>query len=320
MSPQRRSRHPLVVEARRNARPKPRLLPEGPATVDLTLIIVHRGGVALLRNCLNSLPAACEGLTWEAVVVDNGSTDGSQAMVRAEFPGIRLLDVGVNLGFTRGNNLGLRYAHGRHICLLNNDTVSLPGCFAKALAVMDADPTIGVAGLKLLNEDGSRQLSCRRFPSFQQALFNRYSLLTKLFPQNPYSRSYLMPDVDDSIRDVDWVSGACMVIPRRVVEKIGGLDEQFFMYSEDVDFCLRVWKAGWRVIYLPVGEVYHLIGQTSGRFPFMPLTQRHLSMYKFYKKHYSRELLFLDLLTGLMVLLRLALQLTVVFLGRLGRR
>lgn len=295
---------------------KPSLLPPGKPLVDVSLIIVHRGGVQMLRNCLNSLAEGCEGLKWEAIIVDNGSTDGSQRMVLAEFPEMQLLDMKANLGFTRGNNVGIRRARGRYIVLLNNDTVALPGCFAKALAVLDQEKTIGVAGLKLLNEDGSRQLSCRRFPSFQQALFNRYSLLTRLFPQNPYSRNYLMPDVDDSIRDVDWVSGACMVIRRRVVQQLGGLDERFFMYSEDVDYCLQAWQRGWRVTYVPVGEVYHLIGQTSGKFPFMPLMQRHLSMYKFYKKHYSRELLFLDLVTGLMVFLRMAVQLAVIYVRR----
>ncbi|MGF1572898.1 MAG: glycosyltransferase family 2 protein [Sumerlaeia bacterium] len=292
------------------------MLPPGQPKVDLSIIIVHRGGVQMLRNCLSSLKSACGKLTWEAIIVDNGSSDGSQKMVVAEFPEMQLLDMKANLGFTRGNNVGISKAHGRYIVLLNNDTIAVESCFAAAVQYMEKDPTIGVAGLKLLNEDGSRQLSCRRFPSFEQALFNRYSLLTRLFPQNPYSKNYLMPDVDDTIRDVDWVSGACMLIRRKVVEQIGGLDERFFMYSEDVDYCLMTWQRGWRVAYLPVGEVFHLIGQTSSKFPFMPLMQRHLSMYKFYKKHYSRELLFLDLVTGLMVFLRMTVQLLVIFVQR----
>lgn len=306
----------MKTAANRRKRSRSALLPPGGPSVDVSLIIVHRGGVNMLRDCLNSLEASCSGLSWEAILVDNGSTDGSQRMVMEEFPAMTLLDMQANLGFTKGNNVGIARARGRYIVLLNNDTVALPRCFSQAVRYLDHDRKIGVAGLKLLNEDGSRQLSCRRFPSFQQALFNRYSLLTKLFPKNPYSRSYLMPDVDDSIRDVDWVSGACMVIRRRVIKQIGGLDERFFMYSEDVDYCLRAWQRGWRVTYLPVGEVYHLIGQTSSRFPFMPLTQRHLSMYKFYKKHYSRELLFLDLTTGLMVFLRMTLQLLTITLQR----
>ncbi len=274
-------------------------------SLDISLIIVHRNGVQLLDDCLASLPEACAGLTWEAIVVDNGSTDGSMAMARKKFPDAILIENADNKGFTRANNQGFDVARGRYQVLLNNDTASKPQAFTRAVEYLDAHPDVGVAGLKLLNADGSRQLSCRRFPSFQQALFNRYSLLTRLFPDNPYSASYLLSHVDeDETRDVDWVSGACLIARREVIEKIGGLDERFFMYSEDVDFCLRVWQGGWRVVYAPVGEVFHYIGQTSSKYPFMPLVERHKSMYLFYKKHYSRELIFLDLATATMVFVR----------------
>lgn len=288
---------------------------------DISLVIVHRNGEQLLRDCLASLPSACEGIAWEAIVVDNGSTDRSTEIVREEFPGVRLIANRENLGFTKANNQGLRIAHGRYLVLLNNDTISHARAFVRAVAYLDAHRDIGVAGLKLLNPDGSRQLSCRRFPSFKQALFNRYSLLTRLFPNNPHSARYLMTDLaDDEVRDVDWVSGACMIIRRRVAAQIGGLDERFFMYSEDVDYCLRAWRAGWRVAYLPVAEITHLIGQTSSRYPFVPLVERHRSMYLFYKKHYSRELIFLDLATATMVGLRLVFQLAATYLRHRAAR
>lgn len=287
--------------------------------LDLTIIVVHRNGVPLLRECLASIADACPGLTFETIVVDNASSDGSPAMVRAEFPGMALIANKANLGFTRANNQGIRRARGRYVCLLNNDTKCQPGAFAQALRYLDEHPDIGVAGLKLLNRDGSRQLSCRRFPGFSQALFNRYSLLTRLFPRNPYSQQYLMSDLDDNeVRNVDWVSGACMVIRRDLVAKIGGLDRRFFMYSEDVDYCLRAWQAGTRVAYVPVGEIFHYIGQTSSKFPFMPIVERHRSMYRFYKKHYSRELLFLDAATAAMVAVRCAAQLAVAAVKRRG--
>jgi len=280
---------------------------------DLSIIIVHRNGVELLRDCLVSLPKGTEGLSTQVIVVDNGSIDESVEMVREEFPEVELISVMMNLGFTRGNNRGLQIARGRYVCLLNNDTQSCANAFAPAIEWLDENPDAGIAGLKLLNQDGSRQLSCRRFPSFQQALFNRYSLLTKLFPENPYSKNYLMSDVDDTVREVDWVSGACLIVRREVINRIGGLDERFFMYSEDVDYCLRCWKTGWRVVYLPIGEVYHYVGKTSSRYPYMPMIERHKSMYLYYKKHYSRELIFLDLATGIMILIRLMIQLVLLY-------
>ena len=289
--------------------------------LDISLIIVPRNGEQLLRDCLESLPCACEGIAWEAIVVDNGSTDGSSEMVEKEFPEARLVRNTENLGFTRANNQGIEIAGGRYLVLLNNDTKSQPESFTKAVRYLDENADVGAAGLKLLNADMTRQLSCRRFPTFQQALFNRYSLLTRLFPNNSYSANYLMTDIDDDkIHDVDWVSGACLIFRRDVLDAIGGLDERFFMYSEDVDYCLRVWQAGFRVIYLPISNVIHYIGQTSAKYPFMPILTRHRSMYKFYKKHYSRELIFLDAATAGMVTTRCVLQLISVFLKRLGRK
>lgn len=293
---------------------------------DVSIIIVHRNGVELLRECLASLPDGCGELNWHAIVVDNGSADGSQKMVRRDFPDrITLLDCKENLGFTKGNNRGLPHAKGRYVILLNNDTKCCKDSIVNGLAYLDQNPDVGVAGLKLLNADGSRQLSCRRFPGFQQAFFNRYSLLTKLFPDNRFSVNYLMTDVDDTVREVDWVSGACMIIRRELIKKIGGLDERFFMYSEDVDYCLRAWKKNYKVIYLPVGEVFHYIGKTSSRYPYMPMIERHKSMYKFYKKHYSRELIFFDMATAMMVGTRLSVQLAGLYwknkvLAKGGRR
>ncbi len=278
-----------------------------PPDLDISLVIINSNGRRLLEECLRSLPASCEGVSWEAVVVDNGSTDGSVEMMRRDFPECPFVANRENLGFTKANNQGLEIARGRYMVLLNNDTEARPGSFAAAVRYLDEHEDVGAAGPKLLNTDGSRQLSCRRFPSFQQALFNRYSLLTRLFPDNPYSRSYLMSDLDgdeDEVRDVDWVSGACLIFRRSVYDRIGPLDERYWMYSEDVDYCLRVWQAGYRVSYVPVGEVFHHIGQDTGNYPFKLMIERHRSMYRFYKKHYSRELLFLDVATAAMVALR----------------
>ncbi len=293
-------------------RPLPRTAHAGPAqpapdAPDLSVIVLNYNCRDLLRDCLRSLEDAAPGLRMETIVVDNASADDSVAMVRAEFPAAILIANTENLGFTRGNNVGIARATGRHILLLNNDTVVHAGAFAQAVRAMDADPSIGAAGLRLLNADGSLQLSCRRFPSFQQALFNRNSILTRLMPGNKFSKAYLLTDLPrDEMADVDWVSGACLLVRREVLDGIGGLDERFFMYSEDVDFCYRVWQAGWRVTYMPQACVVHLIGQSTRRAALKPVIERHRSMYRFYKKHYSREIMFLDATTALMVWLRCA--------------
>lgn len=277
---------------------------------DLSVVVINLNGKQLLDDCLRSLRQAAPRHRLETIVVDNGSTDGSAAMVREKYPEAILIENDENLGFTKANNQGVHQSTGRYIMLLNNDTRVVPGAFSKAIEFMDETPGAGAAGLKLLNEDGSLQLSCRRFPSFSQALFSRYSLLTKLWPGNPFSAGYLMTDFEhDRIQEVDWVSGACLLFRRSVLRRIGALDERFFMYSEDVDYCYRVWELGWKVVYYPNAEVYHLIGQDTKKVRVKLTLERHKSMYKFYKKHYSRNLMFIDLVTGAMISVRCGLHL-----------
>jgi GT2 family glycosyltransferase len=279
---------------------------------DLSVVVINMNGRKLLEDCLVSLRDAAPRHRLEVLVVDNGSTDGSPEMVRKQFPEVKLTVNKQNLGFTKANNQGIHPSSGRYVMLLNNDTRVVPGAFSVAIDYLDQNAAIGCAGLQLLNEDASLQLSCRRFPSFSQALFNRYSLLTRLFPNNRISRAYLMTDAKhDEIQDVDWVSGACLMFRRSVLQEIGALDERFFMYSEDVDYCFRVWQAGWRVTYLPFAQVFHLIGQDTKKVRFKLTYERHKSMYKFYKKHYSRHLMFLDLVTSIMVAVRCATQLSI---------
>jgi hypothetical protein len=289
--------------------------PELPREVDLSVVIVNYRARQLLLDCLESLAAAAPRHRLQLIVVDNASDDGSVQAVRRHYPGVTVIANRDNLGFTKANNQGIALATGRHVMLLNNDTRVHAGAFSEAIEFLDGEPAIGVVGLKLLNDDGSLQLSCRRFPSFHQALFNRYSLLTKLFPNNYFSRQYLMTDIHhDKVQDVDWVSGACLGIRRAVLDQVGTLDERFFMYSEDVDYCFRVWQAGWRVSYLPTAQVVHLIGQSTKRVRYRTTWERHRSMYRFYRKHYSQSLMLVDLLTAAMVGLRCGAQIAATWL------
>jgi GT2 family glycosyltransferase len=280
-------------------------MPEIPETefqsrspVRLSVIITNRNTRDVLRACLVSLLPDLKRGDVEVIVVDNGSTDGSVEMVQSEFPQVRVLAMGENRGFAVANNAGMQIAAGDYFLILNSDTEILGDALSRICDYMDAHPDIGVIGPKLLNTDGTLQYSCRRFPSFRTAFFHRYSLMTRLFPRNRFSQQYLMTDVGhDNIMDVDWVSGAALVVRRKVVDTVGGLDEGFFMYAEDVDWCYRIKQAGWRVVYFPEARIMHHIGQSTRLVPYSMIFQRHKSMWRFYRKHYSRNVALVDVAT-----------------------
>ena len=239
-----------------------------------------------LRACLQSLQAI-EGI--ETLVCDNNSEDGSPAMVAEEFPWVRLLAQRRNLGFTGGQNLMIQARKAPHALLLNSDTVVHPGAIENLLAYLDANPEVGILGPKLLNPDGSLQLSCRRFPNPLAALF-RNTPLGRLFPKNRFTRDYLMTDFEhDRPREVDWVSGAALLARGELIDRIGGLDPEFFMFCEDVDWCWRAWKAGYKVVYLPFATITHAIGRSTDKVPNRMIGRFHRSMWRFYRKNMLPE-------------------------------
>jgi hypothetical protein len=223
----------------------------------------------------------------EILVVDNASSDGSADMVAERFPQARLHRSPKNLGFPGGNNVGYRLSHGRYFLLLNSDTVVAPGAFAELVAFADARPRVGIVGPRVLNPDGSLQMSCRRFPTLGAGLF-RNTPLGRLFPNNRYTRDYLMTDWShDEPRAVDWVSGCCLMARREMIEEIGLLDEGFFMYCEDVDWAYRAGQAGWEVYYDPKATILHEIGRSTDQMVARMIVQFHKSMYRFFCKHYA---------------------------------
>lgn len=280
------SRKPLLQNAEPCA-PAPSV----PA-VRLSVIIVNWNTVELLRACLRSLQQFPPADTHEIIVVDNASSDGSPDMVRSEFPAVRLLALDANLGFSRGNNAGIDVAAGEYIFLLNSDTEVRANALQRMMDYMDAHPDVAATGAKLVSPDGSIQESCRAFPSHRTALFNRKSLLTRLFPQNRYSRQYLLTDEQRlQTREVDWVMGAALMTRRSVIDKVGALDPDFFMYAEDVDWCYRMHKAGGKIVYLPDAAIMHHYEKSARKAPFRMNLQRHKSMWLFYKKHYRGGIL-----------------------------
>jgi GT2 family glycosyltransferase len=234
--------------------------------LDCSIIIVNWNVCALLRRCLASLPGAAGGdLRYEVLVVDNASRDDSVAMVRAEFPAVRLLVNQVNRGFTGGNNQGITASRGRTLLLLNPDTEMAPGALRALLTTLDALPDVGMVGPRLRNPDGSVQSSRRRFPTVATALIESTPLQPYL-PRHPLLQRYYMADQPDDVRqDVDWITGACMLVRRAVLQEVGGFDERYFLYSEELDLCRRVRAAGWRIVYEPAAEVVHYEGQSSGQ-------------------------------------------------------
>ncbi len=261
---------------------------------DLGIVIVNYNTRDLLRSCLRTVYASRGDFTFEVCVVDNCSTDGSAEMVAAEFPQVRRIVNAENRGYPAANNQGLRLLgypdspHApRYALLLNPDTELPPDGLAKMLAFMDAHPEAGVAGPKLVRQDGSLDLACRRsFPS-PEVSFYRFSGLARLFPKSPrfgrYNLTYLDPDV---MTEVDAVVGAFMMVRREAIVQAGLMDEGFFMYGEDLDWCYRIKAAGWKVYYNPEVTVLH-IKRAASRQNARAQVEFWRAMDYFYRKHYA---------------------------------
>jgi N-acetylglucosaminyl-diphospho-decaprenol L-rhamnosyltransferase len=252
-------------------------------TCDLSIIIVNWNVADLLRDCLRSIDENRGELDMEVIVVDSASSDKSVTMIREEFPWVDLLACEENVGFPRGNNLGLARANGRYFLLLNPDTVVLDDALPKMMAYVRENPEVGVLGSQLLNADGTVQSSRRRFPTLITAFFESTWLET-VAPKGVLERYYAQDLPDDAINDVDWVMGACMLVPRQVVADVGGLDEAYFMYSEELDWCRRIKDSGWRVVYYPEAKIVHYVGQSSEQ----AVVARHIN-YQQAKLRYFRK-------------------------------
>ncbi len=229
----------------------------------LSVIIVSWNVRTLLAQALQSLLDSWgEQPGLEIIVVDNASHDGTCEMLRHSFPQVQVIASEQNLGFTRGNNRGLEKAHGRYLLLLNPDTEIRPGALTQLIDYLQAHPQTGMVGPQLLNSDGSHQPSRRRFPTLP-VLFLESTWMQGLAPRRLLQHFYMEDQPADIEQEVDWITGAAMLIPRTVFEQIGGLDEGFFMYSEELDWCRRIRAAGWKIAYLPTAQIVHHEGKSS---------------------------------------------------------
>jgi exopolysaccharide biosynthesis polyprenyl glycosylphosphotransferase len=271
----------------------------------LSIIIVNYKTKDLLELCLNSIladqPADSDREVqagsqttnygpWtsnnrQIIVIDNHSEDGSVEMVRGKFPEVQLLVNETNVGYARAINQGIRIAEGEYLLLMNPDVQVKPGAIERMVRFMDENQQVGIVGGKLLNPDGTLQYSCRTFYTFRTLLLRR-TPIRRLFPNSTIVRNHLMMDWDHaSVREVDWVLGACMLVRRKALEDVGNMDERFFLYFEDVDWCYRMKKGGWKVCYFPHAEMIHLHRRESAQGPTHLTFFSHLrSMLHFFDK------------------------------------
>ena len=262
--------------------------------MDISIIIVSWNVRDLLRNCLASVKqqtAAGEPQmadsgrrSCEIIVVDNASHDGTIEMLRAEFPDARVIANTENAGFTRANNQALAVAQGRYLFLFNPDTELRPGALQTLYDYAEAHPRVGIVGPQLFYGDGSVQSSRRRFPTLATA-FLESTKLQQWFPRNRVLTRYYMNDTrDDATQEVDWINGSAMFVRRAVYDQIGGLDEEFFMYSEELDWCYRAKRADWQIVYLPTAQVTHYEGKSSEQVVAARDIYFHSSKVRFFRK------------------------------------
>ncbi len=254
--------------------------------MDVSVIVVSWNVWSWLAPCLRSIRQALGRLEGEIIVVDNASTDGTPERVREAFPEVRLLINPANRGFPAANNQGMAVARGRYFFLLNPDTVVLDQAIEELVTFADAHPDVGVVGPQLLNPDGSVQSSRRRFPTFWTALFES-TWWQPWAPRSILTHYYVLDRPDHEIQEVDWVTGAAMLVRREVVERVGPMDEGFFMYAEELDWCRRIRQAGWRVFYYPPAKVIHYGGRSSDQVPALQHLAFQRSKIRYFRKHHG---------------------------------
>lgn len=252
--------------------------------VDLSIVIVNWNTCDMLAKCLDSIFQTVRAFAYEIIVVDNSSTDGSVEMVRTQFPSVRLIENQQNVGFTQANNQALAASCGRYVLLLNSDTEVQPGALDAMVRFVDAHPAAGAAGAHLLNSDGSFQASHTDFPTLWRESLILSSLGRALL--RPSYPSY-GPEVEKGPQHVDYTEGACLLVRRQAVEQVGGLDEGFFMYAEEVDWCYRMKQAGWEVWYLPQVRIIHHGGGSSRQRKNRMEAELYRSRIRFFRKHHG---------------------------------
>lgn len=258
--------------------------------MDLSIIILNYKTRDLTLACLQSVFSSATSYIYEVILIDNASNDGIIPAATEQYPQVVCIANTDNVGFSRANNQGIRIAKGRYVLLLNSDTIVQPDTLEVMLHFMDENPTVGASGCKIVLPDGSLDKACKRgFPTPSASFYYAFGF-SKLFPKiprfNQYQLGYLSPDDEYPI---DSLVGAFMLIRREAIEQVGMLDEEFFMYGEDIDWCYRIKEAGWVNYYYPHTQIVHHKGASSRRKPFKIIYEFHRAMILFHNKHYRKK-------------------------------
>lgn len=276
--------------------------------LDGSIIIVNYNTRQLTLDCLASVYASQTSYKYEVIVIDNASHDGSVEAIREVYPDVQLIANQNNTGFAVANNQGMEVAKGRYILLLNSDTVVQPDTLHTMIYFMDRHPEMGASGCKVILPDGSLDKACKRgFPTPTASFYYAFGI-SRLFPDrtkfNQYQLGHLSPDDE---YPVDCLVGAFMLVRRETIDQVGGLDETFFMYGEDIDWCYRIKEAGWGIFYYPRTYIVHYKGGSARRKPLKITYEFHRAMWVFHRKHYAKKY---NLLTNTAVWVGISLKFT----------
>ena len=255
---------------------------------DISIVILSWNDRQHLVECLESLSPCTKSRTVEIIVVDNASTDGSPEIVEATFPKVRLIRNRENLGFARGNNLGIKASHGKYVCLLNSDIKVRNGCIDTLADYLDQNLDIGMIGPRILNDDMTHQSSCRSFPNLWNNFCSATGMASAFKESKLFSGEHMFYFKGDRTLDVDVLVGCFWMVRRVAINQFGLLDEGFFMYAEDVDWCKRCREAGWRVVFLPAAQAIHYRGGSSAKQdPVWVAVTQQRSILRYWQEHHG---------------------------------
>jgi GT2 family glycosyltransferase len=255
--------------------------------MDISVIIVGWNAKRYLELCLESLASAPPRRSMEIIVVDNASSDGSAEMIESKFPHVKLIRSPENLGFAKGNNLAIRQSQGRYISTVNPDAKVLPGCLDALADFLDQNPTVGITGPRVLNPDLTLQSSCRRFPTLWNNFCPATGLTAAFKNSRFFSGEHMFFFPHDRTLAVDVLVGCFLMVRRETLEVVGLMDEGFYMYGDDLDWCRRCWKTGWKVVFFSGARAIHDRGAITAAYPVRFAIAQQRSVLYYWSKHHS---------------------------------
>lgn len=255
--------------------------------VKLSIVIICWNDLKVIADCLRSIVERTHSTDFEIIVSDNGSTDGSVEFIRQNFPKVQVIENGANLGFARGNNVGIRASKGEYVLILNPDTYVHEGTLDKWIEFADLHPEAGAFGCRVLNPDGSYQVSARPFPTVRGQLVAALYVRSLGYISDFFASNIYVGWEGETERTIDWQSGCCVMVRGALLKQLGGFDEQFFYHYEEVDLCRRVWNAGYSIVYSPEVSITHLGGQSVSRFPVRFELEKCRNRYRYFYKYFG---------------------------------